>query len=78
MSTPRTSPSPVWLVLCSILSVQFGAAIAKGLFDEVSPTSMVWLRLITSSIVLAAIARPRLRGRGTRDWQAGRTMASLV
>lgn len=70
MSTSGTSPSPVWLVLCSILSVQFGAAIAKGLFDEVSPTSMVWLRLITSSIVLAAIARPRLRGRGTRDWQA--------
>ena len=60
--------SPVWLVLVGILSVQFGAGIAKTLFDEVSPTTIVWLRLATSAVVLLAIARPALRGRTRRDW----------
>ena len=57
------------LVLIGILSVQFGAAVAKTLFDEVSPTTIVWLRLVTSAVVLVAIARPRLRGRARVDWQ---------
>ena len=61
--------SPVWLVLGGILSVQFGAGVAKTLFDEVSPTTIVWLRLLTSAVVLAAIARPGLRGRtATTGW----------
>ena len=60
--------SPVWLVLLGILSVQLGAAIAKDLFDVVSPTGMVWLRLITSALVLGLIARPVLRGRTRADW----------
>jgi inner membrane transporter RhtA len=29
---------------------------------------MVWLRLVTSALVLAALARPVLRGKGRRDW----------
>ena len=60
--------SPVWLVLVGILSVQFGAGIAKSLFDEVAPTTIVWLRLATSAIVLVLVARPRLRGRTGSDW----------
>lgn len=60
--------SPVWLVLIGILSVQLGAAIAKDLFDLVSPTGMVWLRLATSALVLGLIARPVLRGRSRDDW----------
>lgn len=60
--------SPVWLVLIGILSVQFGAGVAKSLFDEVAPTTIVWLRLVTSSLVLVAIARPALRGRSRADW----------
>ena len=60
--------SPVWLVLGGIASVQLGAAIAKNLFDEVPPTSMVWLRLVTSAVVLGLLARPALRGRSREDW----------
>ena len=60
--------SPVVLVLVGILSVQFGAGIAKTLFDEVAPTTIVWLRLATSAVVLLAIARPSWRGRTRRDW----------
>ena len=60
--------SPIWLVLVGILSVQFGAGVAKSLFDEVSPTTLVWLRLVTSALVLLVIARPSLRGRSRHDW----------
>lgn len=58
----------VWFVLAGILSVQFGAAIAKDLFGRIDPTAMVFLRLLTSTVVLAAIARPMLRGRSRQDW----------
>lgn len=55
-------------VLVGILSVQFGAAVAKHLFDRVDPTAMVFLRLLTSALVLWAIARPALRARTRDDW----------
>jgi len=58
----------VWLVLIAILSVQFGAAVAKDLFDEVTPTMMTWLRLASSALILVAVARPALRGRTRTDW----------
>jgi inner membrane transporter RhtA len=58
----------VWLVVGGILSVQFGAAIAKGLFGLVPPTAMVWMRLATSALILLAVVRPSFRGRSRRDW----------
>ena len=61
--------SPVWLVLAGILSVQLGAAIAKDLFGIVSPTGLVWLRLVTSAVLLGLLARPALRGRTAADWR---------
>jgi inner membrane transporter RhtA len=60
--------SPVWLVLGGILSVQLGAGVAKDLFDEIEPTAMVWIRLVTSAVILTAVARPVLRGRSREDW----------
>jgi inner membrane transporter RhtA len=66
---PVTNRIPaVWLVLSGIISVQVGAAIAKDLFDLVPPTAMVWLRLITSAVILLLLARPRLPGHSGRDW----------
>lgn len=59
---------PVWLVVSGIISVQVGAAIAKGLFDQIPPTAMVWLRLITSAVILLLVARPRWAGHSGRDW----------
>ena len=41
----------VWLVISGIISVQFGAAIAKDLFQLIPPTAMVWLRLVTSAVI---------------------------
>jgi inner membrane transporter RhtA len=66
---PLTNRIPAaWLVVAGIISVQFGAAIAKDLFTLVPPTAMVWLRLMTSAIVLLIMARPRLTGHSGRDW----------
>lgn len=65
---PRGPVSPVWLVVIGIASVQLGASVAKSLFDEVSPTTIVWLRLATSAVVMVLVARPVLRGKSRRDW----------
>ncbi len=62
-------PSPIWLVLSSIISVQFGAAIAKSLFDVVDPATMAWLRMAIAFPLLLLIARPRLRGRTADEWR---------
>ncbi|MEV7428555.1 MULTISPECIES: DMT family transporter [unclassified Nocardioides] len=67
-AAPLRGVSPVWLVLVGIASVQLGAGVAKSLFDEVSPTTIVWLRLVTSAVVLVLVARPVLRGKSRQDW----------
>jgi inner membrane transporter RhtA len=64
---PNRIPA-VWLVISGIVSVQVGAAIAKNLFHLVPPTAMVWLRLMTSAVILLVVARPRLTGHSGRDW----------
>ena len=63
-----SSTRAVWLVLAGILSVQVGAGLSKQLFDEVTPTTMVWLRLAASTAILLVIARPRLSGHSRADW----------
>jgi inner membrane transporter RhtA len=60
---------PVWLVVFGIASVQLGAAIAKNLFDDAAPMTLVWLRLATSAVVLGTVVRPTLRGRTPEDWR---------
>src|SRR5262245_32866790 len=51
------------------LWVQLGAVVSKGQFREIPPVGMVFLRLITSSLIVLALARPRLRGRPLADWR---------
>ncbi len=58
----------MWLVVGGIFSVQFGAAIAKDLFDVVPPTAMVWMRLATSAVIFILAVRPSFRGRSRTDW----------
>jgi len=65
VATPRLSPG--WLVLVGILSVQFGAAISKGRFGEIPPVGMVFLRLITSSLILLARSEERRVGKECRS-----------
>jgi inner membrane transporter RhtA len=55
------------LVVGAIASVQFGSAIAATLFHRVGPAGSVLLRLVSGTIVLVALSRPRLRGRSHRE-----------
>ena len=50
------------LVMLSIVSVQLGASIAKGLFDSLGPGGTVFLRISFAALVLLVLVRPRLRG----------------
>jgi inner membrane transporter RhtA len=58
---------PTLLVLAAVTSVQFGAALAKTLFDEIGPGGTVFLRMLFGALVVAAVWRPRLPGRSARD-----------
>ena len=59
-------PPPV-LVVGAVSSVQFGAAFAKSIFDEIGPGGTVFLRMLFAAVVLMLIWRPRLSGHGRRD-----------
>lgn len=50
-----------------ITSVQFGSAIAATLFSRIGPGGAVLLRLLSATIVLTVLWRPRLRGRPRGD-----------
>lgn len=67
--TRRPFP-PTLMVVTSIISVQVGATVAKGLFGQIGPTSMVWLRLVTSALIFLLVARPVVTGRDARAWRA--------
>jgi len=61
----RTAPGavpPVGLVVLGILSVQVGAAFAKGLFPVLGPYGTVFLRLVFAALILMVAWRPRVRG----------------
>jgi len=59
---------PVALLVVAMVSVQLGAAVAKGLFPRVGPQGATALRLIFSALILVAVRRPwrdlHLVGRG--------------
>lgn len=58
---------PTALVLAAVASVQFGAAMAKTLFDEAGVGGTVFLRMLGAALVLALLWRPRVRGRNARE-----------
>ncbi|QDP95209.1 EamA family transporter [Microlunatus elymi] len=62
----RRVPAPM-LIIAGIISLQVGAAIAKGLFGELPPIAFVWLRLLTTAVILLPVARPRLHGQSKHD-----------
>ena len=59
-------PAP-WLVVAGVTSVQLGAAIAKSLFDELTPTGLVMLRLVFGAVILGLLFHPRVRDRSSRE-----------
>jgi inner membrane transporter RhtA len=63
-------PAP-GLVVTGIVSVQFGAAIAITVFNRAGASGVVLLRLVFASLILLAVARPRVREMTNRQrWLA--------
>lgn len=59
----------IGLVLVSIVSVQFGAAIAKEIIGIAGPVGTVFYRVLFAAILLWAIARPNVRSLSRDDWR---------
>ena len=57
---------PIGLVLGGVTSIQFGAALAATLFDDLGAAGVSVLRLGFAAIILMALFRPRVRGRDPR------------
>jgi inner membrane transporter RhtA len=68
MRTSRT-PAPL-LMLAAVISVQFGAALARTQFEQVGPTGAALLRLVFGALILFAVIRPRLRRWTAVQWRA--------
>lgn len=68
MRPPTAAIPPTALVIGAVASVQLGASLAKGLFDEAGPGGTVLLRMAFAALLLAAIWRPRVRGCAHVDW----------
>lgn len=60
----------VLLVACAIASVQFGASIAKTVFDRIDPAGLTLLRLAIAAAVMLVIARPRIRSWNRAAWRS--------
>jgi inner membrane transporter RhtA len=58
---------PIGLVLCGVTSIQFGAALAATMFDDLGAAGTSALRLGFAAIILVALFRPRVRGRSAAD-----------
>jgi inner membrane transporter RhtA len=61
VTSPLGSIPAPGLVLGGIFSLQIGAGLAKGLFDTLPPTAVVFLRLAFSAVALAAITQRAVR-----------------
>jgi inner membrane transporter RhtA len=49
--------------------VQFGAALARTLFDDAGPAGTVLVRVGIAALILALLWRPPLRGHGREEWR---------
>jgi inner membrane transporter RhtA len=63
------APRALLLVFVAVGSVQFGAALARTLFDEAGPAGTVLLRVAFAALVLAVLWRPTLRGHSAAEWR---------
>lgn len=59
---------PTGLVLISVGSTQFGAAIAKSLFKELGSTGTVFIRVGFAALVLLLLWRPQIKGYVRADY----------
>lgn len=69
-----TERVPAWsLAVFAMFSVQFGAAVSVGLFDQVGVAGTAWLRLSFGAVGIWLIARPKLG-----NWSRAELRAPLL
>lgn len=66
----RAAVPPLPAVLVAIVSVQGGAALAKGLFPALGAVGTVGLRIGLSALILLAVFRPPLTKLNAAQWRA--------
>jgi inner membrane transporter RhtA len=60
---------PVYAVLLAIVSVQFGAAIAKSLFPTIGAAGTASIRIGISALILLLVYRPNLKKITPNQWK---------
>jgi inner membrane transporter RhtA len=69
------------MIVGTSLSIQVSAAVAHDLFDRLSPVGVSAMRFALAAVILFAIVRPTIRGRGAGTWRAvvayGASLAAL-
>src|SRR5580658_892848 len=64
----RAQSAPVGAVAISMVSVQVGASLAKGLFPEVGPVGVTALRVGLAALMMLALWRPWRAPLPSRRW----------
>ena len=65
LTTPRIPPTG--LLLTSIVSIQFGAAIAVNLFPAIGPVAVTFLRLTFAAVLLLVVNRRSIDASARRN-----------
>jgi inner membrane transporter RhtA len=63
------APRALLLVAVAVGSVQFGAALARTLFDEAGPAGTVLVRVGIAALLLTLLWRPSVRGHARGEWR---------
>jgi inner membrane transporter RhtA len=66
------------LVIVAITSLQFGAALAATIFDDIGPAGTALLRAFFAAVMLQAIWRPRPRDYAPRDLRLAAAFGLLL
>ncbi|MEU9606848.1 EamA family transporter [Streptomyces sp. NPDC048057] len=61
-----------------MLSLQLGAAVAKGVYGQVGPVALAGLRLVISAAVICAVVRPRPRELDGAQWRAVISFGAVI
>jgi inner membrane transporter RhtA len=70
MKKSKINIPPLPAVLGAIVSVQAGAALAKGLFPALGATGTASVRIGLSALILLAVNRPNLKRLNKAQWRA--------
>jgi inner membrane transporter RhtA len=68
----------VGIASIGIVAVQAGTAIGASLFDQISPTGVVFLRQSLGAVILALLLRPRLRSFTRSQWSAAMAFGAVL